>query len=202
MSIASYSELKTAIGTWLHRSDLSTIAADLVTLAENRIYRDLRIRAMETALNSTISSGVVAVPAGYVELKHAYIDGTPVTRLTRKTAEWVYSKYSTRSADAKPLFIAREAENFIFGPYPDSGYTVKGIYYKRLTALSDSNTTNWFTANASDLLLWAALVEAEPYLINDNRVVLWEAKYQAAKARIQAEDDNEEVSGSPLSVTV
>jgi hypothetical protein len=198
MAISNYSELQTAVGNWLNRSDLTSYVPDLIMLGEARIYRKLRIRAMETALNSTIASGVIAVPATYVELKSARIDGTPVQPLTRTSVDNIYHKYPTRSADGMPNQIAREGSNFIFGPYPDSTYTVKGIYYARLTPLSVSNTTNWFTANAPDLLLWAALAEAEVFLKNDERTIVWEAKYQAAAKDVQDEDSKENNSGSPL----
>jgi len=141
---------------------------------------------------------VLAVPSDYVEIKSVYIDGSPVVRLQRQTVDYIYEKYPIRSSTGKPTFIAREGSNFIFGPFPSSDYTVKGIYYARLTSLSASNTTNWFTANAPDILLWASLCEAEPFLKNDERTVVWEAKYQAAKSAIEDEDKKEQRSGSPL----
>ena len=202
MSIASYSELKTAVANWLNRSDLTSYVPDIITFGEKRIYRDLRIRAMETALSSAISSGVVALPSDYVELKFAYVNGSPTRILKRRQPDFIYEKYPTRSADAKPNFIAREASNFIFGPYPDSGYTIKGVYYKRLDPLSDSNTTNWFTANAPDLLLYASLVEAEPFLKNDSRIATWESFYQRVKNQVQDEDMRENHSGSAPTATV
>lgn len=202
MSITTYSELKTSVGNWLARSNLTAYTGDFITLGEKRIFRDLRIRAMEASLSSSIAAGVIAVPSGYVEMKYAYIDGTPIGKLTRKDAEWMYHNYPTRSSDSKPKFFAREADNFIFGPYPDSTYTVKGVYYKRLDALSDSNTSNWFMVNAPDLLLFAALCEAEPFLKNDARIPLWEAKYKSVKDSIQNEDNQEEFSGGPMAVSV
>ena len=201
MSISTYAELNTAVESWIKRDDLTSSVPDFIRLGELRIYRDLRIRAMETAFTSTIASGVIAVPTGYAELKYAYVNTTPVGKLERKDAEWIYHNYPTRASGGQPKFIAREADNFIFGPYPDSTYSIKGVYYKRLDALSASNTTNWFTTNAPDLLLWAALCEAEPFIMNDPRATLWEQKYTAAKERIQREDNQEEFSGSPLSMT-
>lgn len=201
MAIDSYGALQTAIINRLHRANLTTLVPDFIALGEARIYRDLRIRCMETALSSAIASGVIAVPSGYVELKHAYIDGSPSGKLTRKNADFIYFNYPTRSADGKPKFIAREAESFIFGPYPDSAYTVKGVYYKRLDALSDSNTTNWFITNAPDILLYAALVEAADHTANDAALMKWEQKYNQVKDRIQRESDAEEFSGSPLSMS-
>lgn len=198
----SYSQGKADVATWLHRDDLTTIIPDFIRMGELRIYRDLRIRAMEAALSSAIASGVVAVPSGYVAMKFAYVDGSPIQKLERKDAEWIHHNYPTRSADGKPKFFARDRDSLIFGPYPDSTYTVKGAYYKRLDALSDSNTTNWFTANAPDLLLFASLLEAADYAQDQGQVPLWQAKYDAIGSRIQREDDAEEFSGSPLAATV
>jgi hypothetical protein len=201
MTISTYSELQTALEGWLHRSNLDSQILDFIALAEARIYRKLRIRAMETQLSSAIASGVIAVPSGYVAMKHARIDGTPGGPLTRKSDEWIYANYPTRSADGLPKFFAREADSFIFGPYPDSAYTVKGVYYKRLTALSDANPSNWFTTNAPDVLLFGALCEAAPYCRDDPRIPLWEAKFNDVMAQLAKEDTDEEQSGSPLSMT-
>lgn len=200
MALATYSDLKTAVGNWLNRSDLTSYIPDLIALGEARVYRELRIRAMEATLNITIASGVAALPTDYVELKYAYVDGTPVQPLQRKTAEWILNKYPTRSAERLPFFIAQDGGNFIFGPYPDSTYTIKGTYYKRLTALSDSNTSNWFTTNAPGILLFASLLEADVFLQNDDRIQLWQAKYDQEKSGIAEEDRNEAFSGSPLSM--
>lgn len=199
MPISTYAELKTAITNRLHGRALGAIVSDFIALGEARIYRDLRIRAMETALSTAISGGVVSVPSGYIEMKHAYINSNH--KLTRKTAEWIYLNYPTRSSDGLPLFFSREADSFIFGPYPDSAYTMKGIYYKRLDALSDSNTTNWFTANAPDILLFAALIEVYDYLEDDTNYMKYVNKYNEAKDNLQRADRAEEFSGSILSVT-
>lgn len=199
--INSYATLQSSIASFLHRSDMTDIIKELIADAESRIANELRIRAMEASFSSAISSGVVALPSGFLEWQFLYIDDTSAQKLERKDAEWIYTNYPTRSAGGKPKFFAREGETLIFGPYPDSAYTIKGRYYKRLTALSDSNTSNWFITDAPDLLRFAALAEAEPYLINDQRVALWEGKYQATKNRLQRSEKAEAFSGSQLSVT-
>lgn len=202
MALANYGDLKTAVANFLNKTNLTTYIPDLIALGEARVYRELRIRTMETALNLPIASGVIAIPSAYVELKHAYVDGSPVQILTRKSAAWIHENYPTRSSDGKPKFIASDSGNFIFGPYPDSTYTVKGTYYQRLTALSDSNTTNWFTTNAPGILLFAALSETEAFVKNDPRIELWQAKYELEKDGIEREDRNEQFSGSPLTMSV
>lgn len=202
MSFTTYALFKTSLATWLDVSatDLSTIIDDLVTVAETRIFREARTRDMEYALSSTISSGVVALPTGYVALKFAYIDGTPTQKLERRPAEWIYDSYPTRSASGKPCFIAREGTNFIFGPYADSAYTVKGIYYKRLTAVSSSPNA-LFLANP-DLYLFACLAESEIVIGRDTRIPLWETKYKMILDRVNGEDKAEDQSGSTLQMRV
>jgi len=37
MSIATYSELQTAVADWMHRTDLTAKIPDFITLAESRI---------------------------------------------------------------------------------------------------------------------------------------------------------------------
>ena len=81
MAISSYAELQTAVINWLHRSDISTIVPDFIMLGEKRIFREVRSIEMETALSSTIASGVIAVPSDYIELKSAYINTTPTSKL-------------------------------------------------------------------------------------------------------------------------
>lgn len=204
MAITSYATLKTAVADWLHRSNLAAgNVSEFVQFGENRIYRDLRIRCMETTINSTISSGTIAVPTRYKELKFAYIDGTPTGKLDRKDAEWIHHNYPTRSADGRPKFIARDGETFIFGPYPDSAYTVKGTAYCALSPLSDSNTTNWLIDNAPELLLLASLCEYADWTggVSDRDAAKWEGRYTQIKDRLQRENDNEEFSGSPLYTT-
>jgi hypothetical protein len=195
MSWTSYTAFRTNVSTWLDVSDIpSAVLDDLITTAEKRIYREVKAREMETAIASTISSGAVTVPSDYGQMKYAYLDGTPTKPLERRSAEWIYNEYKTRSSDAKPKYFAREGGSFIFGPYPDSGYVMKGIYYKKFQAISTA--LNDLFNNNPDLFLWAALAESEPIIGRDKRVGLWESKYQNAKNGVNREHENEDMSGT------
>lgn len=198
--ITSYATLQASIASFLHRSDMTDIIKELISDAEFRIANELRIRAMEASFSSAISSGVVALPSGFLEWQFLYIDDTSAQKLERKDAEWIYTNYPTRSGSGKPVFFAREGDNVIFGPYPGSAYTVKGRYYKKLDALSDSNTTNWFITNAPDLLRYGALCEAAPYMQDDPRIGVWERKYEQVKQRIKATERRENTSGSLINM--
>lgn len=200
--IVDYATLVTAITDYLARSDLSSFVPNFLQNCQGKIYRSLRLRTMETALSGSIAGGVLAVPADYLELKYAYLTTDPSTFLERTTPELIYTKWRTRSASGRPLEIAREAENFIFGPFPDDTYAVAGIYYKQLTLLSASNTTNWFTTNAPEVMLYGALLEAQPFLMNDKRLPTWQMLYDQALETVKRADRRENFSGSTLATKV
>jgi hypothetical protein len=165
---------------------------------QSKLYRGLRLRTMETTLSGTIASSVLAVPSDYMELKYAYIDGTPQQILGRTSPEQIFTTYRASNRSGKPLEIARSGSNFIFGPLPDSTYTVGGVYYALPTLLSASNTTNWFITNAPDMLLYAALLEAQPFLMNDKRLPVWQQMLTESIALVKRQEDRENGSGSTL----
>ena len=198
MALSTYADLKTALSTWTKRADMATYADDLITVAEQRIFREVRCKEMEEALSVVISSGIATLPTDYAELKYAYIDGTPVQTLQRKDPSWIYLNYPLRSAQAKPKFIGRDVGSFIFGPYPDSNYTVKGTYYKELTAVS-SAVNDLFTNNP-DIYLSASLAEAFRFLRNDAMLKYWDDRYALIKSQVSAQDKAERISGGPLTM--
>lgn len=197
--ITGYTTLETAVTDYLARSDLTSWTPNFVQNAESKIYKRLRTRSMETALSVSISSGVAAVPSDYLELKYAYVDGSPIQWLDATTPEEVYRSYPVRSASGKPTLIAREAGNFIFGPFPDDTYTVKGIYYAKPDDLR-TTTVNALIQDHPDLFLYGSLLEAEPFLKNDNRITVWKSFYDDAWNSIKESERRENISGGSLRV--
>ena len=192
------------VNRFLEPNQTSTIPdssmADLVTIAENKVNKGLRVRDQETALAATINSnGQAAVPSDYLELKFAYINSNPVRKLERKKPEWIYDKYPTRT-QGEEQFIAREGSNFIFGEAGTEGRVVKGIYYAKPTAMT--STINSVFSAYPEVYLFAALSECEAVIMRDNRVPLWEQKYQQYLAAANGQDRDEGWSGSDLAATV
>lgn len=209
MSFASYTSFGTSLATWLLNSNSATITdvgvsmvADLITVGETRIFREARTRDMETEFSDAISSnGTLALPTSYLALKNAYVNSSPQQSLERRPAEWIRLNYPDSTDSGVPLFIARFASNFIFGPYPDSAYTVKGVYYKQLTAISGAAVNALFTTNP-DLYLFACLAEGELVIGRDPRVPIWEAKYNRILADANGMSAAEDASGSSLQMRV
>ena len=196
MALTTYAQLQTAAADWSHRSDLTSILPDLITVAETQIFRDIRTKDMETAFTSTVSAGTIATPTSYIDLKYAYVDTSTVQWLERKPAKWIYENYPSRSSDGVPVFVAREGSTFIFGPYPDSSYTIKGVYYKNIGPLSTSAHAV-FTENP-DVYLYRTLYEIALFTKDTKMSEYWLSRYGVALKQAQDKSDREEYSGSTL----
>jgi hypothetical protein len=58
---------------------------------------------------------------------------------------------------------------------------------------------NWYITNAPQVLLYGSLIEAEPFLRNDERIQLWRSYYDEAVGLLKREALFEARSGGPLS---
>jgi hypothetical protein len=203
-AINDYETLKIAVGEYLGRDDLVDFIPNFIQNCESTLYKKLRIRAMENALSVTTSGGVAALPTSpaFIELKYAYVSASPVISLSRVPVEQIYSLHPNRTVSGNPRFIAVDGGNFVFGPYPSNGLTINGTYYGRLDPLSGANPTNWFTSYAPDLLLYGALIEAEPFLAGDARMATWNSLYQRAYDAVSTEERKQQMSGGKLSTRI
>lgn len=203
MAISTYSDLKTAVADYLARSDLTSKIPDFITFAENRLRRDLRIRQMLKLVNAqtTANDATLSIPSDFLEMRDIHLNTTP-----NRALEYLAPNIFYRNADATTVGVPTKytllASDFQFAKIPDSAYNVRMLYYAAPTYLSDSNTSNVFLANCSDALLYAALGEAEPYIMNDERLATWAALYQRAIDTITASDDRGEYAGVPLTMTL
>lgn len=201
MAFTSYSDLKTTVANYLGRSDLTTQIPDFIRLAETRLARELRTRQMLKSATASMTGGDarVAVPTDFMEVRDLYIQGNPRVPVTY-LAPSAFTRDARADESGKPVYYTVLASEFMFAPIPDGTYTLQILYYAKPTVLSDSNTSNVFLANYPDALLYGALAEAEPYLINDARVQMWISLYDRAVNNINESDEGSEYSGVPLTM--
>lgn len=203
MAFTNYSALKTTVANYLGRTDLTTQIPDFITLAETRLARELRTRQMLKSATSSMTSGdaKVALPTDFLEVRDLYIQGNPRMPVTY-LAPSAFTRDARADESGLPVYYTVLAQEFLFAPIPDGTRTLEILYYAKPAVLSDSNTSNVFLANYPDALLYGALLEAEPYLINDARVQLWVSLYDRAINSITQADEGSEYSGVPLQMKV
>ena len=202
MAISTFAELKTATANWLDRSDLTDRIPEFIALAEARFNRILRIRDMETvstSISTVAGTREYSLPTGFVQMKEFHLTTDPITPLSYITPEMM-SRMWAGSTTGKPMVFTIIADNVRLGPSPDAVYTTSMLYYKTFTALSTDNTTSEMLTNNPDVYLYGTLLEAEPFIMNDERVQLWATAFKQAIDDIQNQDNKDRHSGSQLRV--
>lgn len=203
MAFTTYTELKSTIADYLARDDLDTKIPDFIRLAEQRLRRDLRIRQMlkVATADTTADDSTVSLPSDFLAMKDLHLDTNPVRVLQFQNTSNFFRNARTTDKGVPTMYTLLGSE-FQFAPYPDATYTLRMVYYHKPDFLSDSNASNLFLANCPDLLLYGALAEAEPYLMNDERIATWASLYDRGLASLRASDDDSEYPSSPMSITL
>lgn len=198
MALGTYGELQSAVGNWLARPGDPTLAPfvpDFIRLAEARIARDLRIRAMEQRATAEIVSAYVALPERFLEMRNLQLDTDPVTRLELMSPEQIDAQ-RIGPRNGRPRWYCVLGDEIQLAPAPDGPYVAEMTYWRQLEPLSPAEPSNWLLANAPDVYLYAALLEATAFIGNDERIPLWTAAYDRAVTQLQASDDRGTWSGS------
>ena len=201
MAISTYSELTTAVANWLDRDDLTLRIPEFIALAEAKFNRTLRLRSMEAKYTANTVAGQrnLALPTGYIQMRNFQVNSNPLTTLSYVTPE-IYDRLWGGSTSGIPKFYTILANEVSFGPIPATVMEVEMLFYKNFTNLSASVATNWLITNAPDAYLYGAMMQAEPFIMNDERVALWGASLSKAIQELQEQDNKDRHSGSALRI--
>ena len=201
MAITTYDQLKDAVGNWLDRTDLDDRIPEFIELAEANFNRVIRQPDMITKNDSfSIAGRYTTLPTDTLEIVRIVLDLTPVVVLEYVTPEEISERRTYLTGTGKPIYfttIGGSANQLEVLRSPDDTYTASIIYYTRIAALTDSATTNWLLTNPPAIYLFGALVEAEPYLKNDERMPLWTSRLDKAlnDLRLQGQRERHTASG-------
>lgn len=206
MPVTTYSELKTEIQNWLGDDDVADFTDSFIATCEANLRRNFRVDELlvrdtnlsiaadtrELTLSSTLSSS-------YADMKYV--------RFRRPTGEeaiffppLIQSTFEELTEQAhetawRPQYFHISNDVMEFERPTDQIYSADFFYYKKFTALSDSNTSNEILANYPDVYLWGSLTTAAPFIDNDERVQLWASFYNSALADIRKANSKKNATG-------
>jgi len=198
-ALDTYDGLKFAIADWLDRPDIDEIIPEFIQLAEARIKR--RVRDIDSLSDSNTTNWVLTNHPD-VYLFGALSESAPYLGQDERAVLW-QAKYDAafaevRRPDADSNLSNYDGLKFAVSDWlnrPDLDETVPEFIrlaearlqrrFKDVTTLTASNTTNWMLTNHPDVYLHGALSEAAPYLGDDQRVPVWQSKYESALLEVR-----------------
>jgi hypothetical protein len=198
----TFTSLKQDVQRYLERGD--TLASDpivfeqiprLINLAERRIARELKIQGFINVVTAQLEIGnpVVTKPDRWRDTVSMFI-GTGAsnnsrTALYTRSYDYLRSYWPDAAETGQPVFYSDyDYNHWLVAPTPDAEYPIEILYYQLPPLLDEEAQTNWLTENAPEILLYATLLEATPFLKNDERIPVWQNMYDRAAAMLNGED--------------
>lgn len=168
---------------------------NLINLAERRLGREIKIQGTVAAMTGTFTGGtpVYAKPNRWRETVSMNV-GTGTGNNTRREVfprsyEYCRSYWPDDTQTGTPRFYADyDYSHWLIAPTPTAGSPFEVLYYEQPPYLDDTTQTNWWTEYAPNALLYAALLEAAPFLKNPEAIQIWEGFYNRAIASLNGED--------------
>jgi hypothetical protein len=191
----TYDSLVSNIQIYLERTDATTIAyiPTFIMLAEQVIAAEIKFLGNLTVVESTMVAGnaVISKPARWhktvsMNVTDANSNKQPVLL---RTYEYLREYWPKASSTDLPLYYSDyDYTHWLVAPTPATNYSYEVLYYERVQPLDSTNQTNWFTIYAPQALLYGSLLQAMPYLKNDDRIPMWQAQYTAIMSTLKTEN--------------
>jgi hypothetical protein len=193
-AVQTYDSLVDDISTYLERTDTATLEKipTFIMLAEQVIASEIKFLGNLTVMQSTMvaTQPVIDKPARW----HKTVSMNVVVAGERKPV--LLRKYEylreywpdPTQTDVPKFYCDYDYTHWLVAPTPTSGYTFEVLYYERIQPLDSSNQTNWFTIYAPQALLYGSLLQAMPFLKNDERMPMWQAQYDKIINTLKTED--------------
>lgn len=190
----TYNNLVTDIQQYLERTDTATVdrIPTFIGLAEQVIASQIKFLGNLTVQtsNMTASNPIINKPARWHKTvsMNLTVAGRRQPVLLRKY-EYLREYWPDSTQTEVPRFYCDyDYTHWFVAPTPAQGYSFEVLYYERVQPLDSSNQTNWFTEYAPQALLYGSLLQAMPFLKNDERIPMWQSQYNAIMQTLIAED--------------
>lgn len=195
-TITNYSTLQSTIADYLNRADLTSQIQTFIQFVESDLNTRLRCREMIVRATTTNDDEFVKLPLDFLEALNLQIVGgaSPLRYVTLDEADMINKAQVLTQVSVYSLMNG--AIELI--PPPSTDVEIEMVYYGKIPALSDSQTTNWLLTKAPDVYLYGALVHAAPFLMDDQRIPVFGNIYLKRVEELNQESQKSLHSGSPL----
>lgn len=208
MAISTYTELQAAVANWLARDDLTLRIPEFIALAEAKFNRVLLHPRMETRTTLTVDTNLASpefldLPTDFQTMRMVRLPdetGKPRLQFLTQTQMDDY-RYSTDNVTGTPVYFTIVGDEMELAPTPNEDFDVEVLYRANIPAMA-SNTTNWLLTLAPDLYLYGALLEASPYIQNDERLPVWGSAVATVIDQLNIHGERQSFDSGPTTISL
>ena len=192
MALDSYANLKTAIANWITHDDADTVADDLIDLFEADARVDDAIAhayEAETRQTHTVPAGethtYIPLPSDWNGARAVRRDCVDMEALTPEQMDVMvagntgFSVSSTHGG-----YYTIEHQRIRLYPAASENTEIELLYWKQITALDGTNTTNWLLTLAPNLYLYGSLLHAGSFIKSDEDIGRFAQFYEGFRQKL------------------
>jgi hypothetical protein len=196
--LKNYDDLKFTVAKTLNRNDLTTAIPGFIVLAEAEIRRVVRRKVLRETI--TLTEEATALPTTCAVLRSVFPRTSEATLdlpLNIGTPEqFAFERARSGGIAGRPTRGFVTDNILVVTPSPIDDFDVEIHFFEKLVPLSANNATNSVLAEAPDIYYFGTLLQAAPYLKNDERVELWRTALDRAVDQLNSVRNEEEASAS------
>jgi hypothetical protein len=191
--VLTYDSLTSTVLQYLERKDAAVVQAipTFISLAEFEVAQEIKTLGQLQVANALMTMGnpILQKPARWRKtVSMNVIVGGKKQPIYLRKYEYLENYWPDNTQVDVPLYYAdTDWDHWYIAPTPASNYNFEVLYYERIAPLSSTNQTNWLTQNAPNAMLFGTLLQAMPFLKNDQRTI-FQQKYTEALQALKAED--------------
>jgi len=204
MALSTYSELLTTIASYLNRDDLTDIIPTFITLTENRLNRELKLRANMVRAQTVTTAGQAFydLPDDLIELRNITYDSSSQSFALRYLSpESVSREYGT-IVNGQPRAYTNLGNNLKLSPTPDAEYSININYFSTLRTLSDNVLTNDVLAQYPSLYLFGSCFEGALYLNDTEQSTRFGSIFEKTLSDVERAEESARYSGTVMTTSI
>lgn len=195
-----YASLTSTLQTWLARADLSADTDSMIAFFEGWANTNLRVQQMEVEA-TTQAQEYLPLPTDFQELRDIQWQGTPRIQLEYLTP-MMSDKVDPCGSAGTPRYYTIVGDQLRLVPAPsDTTTNIRIAYWRRIPALSSSNTTNWLLDYRPDAYLYGALIHGNVRIKDNDMAAAVTQGWSSIMADLQRSGKNANL-GSSLRVRI
>jgi hypothetical protein len=190
----TYNSLYNDISSYLERTDTATLdkIPTFIMLAEQVLASEIKFLGNLTVNESTMVQGnpIITKPARWRKTVSMNVTvGGERRPVFLRTYEYMRQFWPDDAQEDPPQYYGDyDYSHWLIAPTPDDAYTFEVMYYEEVQPLDATNQQNWFTQYAPQAMLYGSLLQAMPFLKNDERMPMWQAQYDKIVNQLKTEN--------------
>jgi len=204
MTLATRAELIDEVQSWLFgRDDIVIKVPTFIRMFEAKANRILRCRQMEERATAYVNfegaPEFVSLPENFQTMRRIRMpEETQKKTLKFAVPTQLDALREQNDTAGTPEFFTIFGTELELYPTPNAATELEMIYRRTLPPLLEAPDTNWLLDLAPDLYLYGTLMEAAPYLHEDERIPTWASGVQGGFADLNKLSDDATYNAGPL----